>query len=83
MTSNYGDHSFTYQRLLWHLTHIPTGLLIVQRRHRRDVEEIADALREEVPELTDGRGDGGEVVVDAEIGRRAQQVVDQHKGTNR
>lgn len=82
VTGGYAEHTYTYQRLLWHLTHIPTGFLIVQRRHRCDVEEIADALREEVPELTDGRDKGGDevvVVVDAEMGRRAQAVVDRFK----
>lgn len=66
----YGD--CTYQALLWHLTHIPTGTLIVRRKERVRVEEIADALREEIPKLTDG-ADG--VVVDEETGRRAQAVI--------
>lgn len=77
-----GGYADPYQRLLWHLTHIPTGLLIVQGRHRRDVEEIANALREEVPELTDGDRDGGDVVVDAEIKRRVRAVVDQFRGAS-
>lgn len=73
----YAEHTYTYQTQLWHLTHIPTGLLIVRCRKRVRVEEIADELREEIPELTDGDDD---VVVDAEMRKRAQAVVDCHEG---
>lgn len=50
--------------------------LIVQCKHRVGVEEIADRLREEIPELTDGDGSK----VDAEVGRRARVVIDKWIG---
>ena len=49
-----GYNGVKWQTLRWCLTHIPTGTGIVNCKTRKDVEEIADALREVVPELTDG-----------------------------
>jgi hypothetical protein len=64
----------TWSTKLWHLTHVPTGALIVRCKHRVQAEEIADRLREELPELTDG-----EAEVTREIGVRAQAVLDETK----
>lgn len=64
---------FIHKRNMWCLTHIPTGLSITSVKHRNHIEEIADKLREVVPELTDG----GAAELTADIRSRAKAVLDE------
>lgn len=73
----YGGHK--YQTMLWHLTHIPTGALIVKSKKRAQAEGIADGLREQIPELTDDKT----AEVTPEIGKRASSVIAEMKESNR
>lgn len=75
VTGGWGEHTYTYKALLWHLTHIPTGLLIAQYKRRVDAEGLADLLRERVEELTDGECDP---FADKTIGARAQAALDEY-----
>lgn len=67
-----GEHTYTYKALLWHLTHIPTGLLIARYKHRVDAEGLADLLRERVEELTDGECDVRDTV------GRVREAIDEY-----
>lgn len=73
-SSTYGEHTYTYTCLLYHLTHLPTGCLIASWRHRNTTEEFADLLRERMPELTDI----GVEEVTPEIGKKVKQILDEY-----
>jgi len=62
----------TYQGMRWCLTHVPSGGRIATQKYRSHTEELADKLRESVPELTDGDAE-----ITAEIKSRARSVVDE------
>lgn len=62
---------YTYTETLYHLTHLPTGLLIARWKHKNVAEEFADLLRSEMPELTDTG-----VEVTPEIGKRVREILD-------
>jgi hypothetical protein len=65
--TGYGGSSWKVLR--WCLTHIPTGTGIVMCKARKGVEEIADGLRDAIPELTDD--DADDVTEDIKIKARA------------
>lgn len=74
-TSNtYGEHTYTYTSLLYHLTHLPTGCLIASWKHKNTAEEFADLLRERMPELTDV----GVEEVTPEMGKMVKQILDEY-----
>lgn len=54
----YGGGEWTDRRPRYHLTHLPSGYLIVALRRRKWVEEVADALVAQVAEL----GTGAEIM---------------------
>lgn len=62
---------YTYTETLYHLTHLPTGLLIARWKHKNVAEEFADLLRSEMPYLTDTG-----IEVTPEIGKRVREILD-------
>jgi len=69
-TKGYND--YTYERLLWVLTHAPTGLLIAAWKHRNAAEEFADELRKIVPEFTDGERE-----IDDDVKEKVKAALDE------
>lgn len=64
-----GYGNYTYTQLRYCLTHIPSGAGIGNWKHKKDVEDVADELRREVPEL----GWGADVA--REVGLRVKALV--------
>lgn len=65
------ERTYTYTSLLYHLTHLPTGLLIASWKHKNAAQEFADLLRERMPELTDT----GVEEVTPETGKRVKEIL--------
>lgn len=63
----YGGYTYTQNRYC--LTHIPSGAGIGNWKHKKDVEDVADELRREVPELGWGAN------VTREVGLKVKAVV--------
>lgn len=74
VSNTYGEHTYTYTRLLYHLTHLPTGLLIASWKHKNTAQEFADLLRERMPEITDM----GVEEVTPEMGKRVGEILDEY-----
>lgn len=68
-----GYGGFSYRQMRYHLTHLPTGCLILHAKRKSTAKAVADTLVEEMPELS--KLTTGELRREEGIGRRVAELI--------